>query len=99
MILVISKFRVANGMSAEVKQAFVGRPHLVESAPGFIRLDVVSPSDAPNEIWLLTYWENLTLFQRWHKSAAHKHSHKYIPKGLKLDPTATQIRIFEHVCS
>ncbi len=30
MYVVISKFRVANGMSEEVKEAFINRPHLVD---------------------------------------------------------------------
>jgi heme-degrading monooxygenase HmoA len=99
MVLVLSKFKVANGMVAEVKQAFTSRPHQVESAPGFIRLDVFSPCDEPNEIWLLTYWYDLASFQEWHKSPEHHQSHAGIPKGLKLDPSCTQVRVFEHVCS
>ena len=57
MVLVLSKFKVANGMTPEVKEAFLNRPHQVEGAAGFIRLDVVSPCDQPDEIWLLTYWQ------------------------------------------
>jgi heme-degrading monooxygenase HmoA len=99
MVLVLSKFKVANGMAPEVKQAFLGRPHQVESAPGFVRLDVISPCDEPDEIWLLTYWSDLASFQEWHKSPEHHQAHKGIPKGLKLDPSCTQVRVFEHICS
>lgn len=42
-------------MTAHVKAAFVHRPHLVENAPGFVRLDALSPLEEPDEIWLLTY--------------------------------------------
>jgi heme-degrading monooxygenase HmoA len=99
MVLVLSRFKVANGMAPEVKQAFLSRPHQVESAPGFVRLDVISPCDEPNEIWLLTYWSDLASFQEWHKSPEHHQSHKGIPKGLKLDPSYTQVRVFEYICS
>ena len=99
MILVLSKFRVANGLTSQVKSAFAGRPHRVEAAPGFIRLDVVSPCDSPDEIWLLTYWRDLGSYQRWHSSPEHHASHKGIPKGLKLVPSETQVRVFDHVCS
>lgn len=43
MFIALSQFTVANKMAAEVKNAFVDRPHLVEDAPGFIRLEVISP--------------------------------------------------------
>jgi heme-degrading monooxygenase HmoA len=99
MVLVLSRFRVANGMAVEVKAAFVNRPHEVENAPGFVRLDVVSPSDEPEEIWLLTYWKDKESFERWHGSDAHRHSHQFIPKGLKLEAAATQVRVFEYVSS
>ena len=99
MVLVLSKFKVANGMTTKVKQAFADRPHQVEDADGFMRLDVVSPCDEPDEIWLLTYWSDLPSYQKWHKSPAHHQSHSGIPKGLKLDASATQVRIFDHICS
>ncbi|MGB8129983.1 MAG: antibiotic biosynthesis monooxygenase family protein [Candidatus Angelobacter sp.] len=95
----LSKFKVANGMTPEVKQAFLNRPHQVESASGFIRLDVVSPHDQPDEIWLLTYWSDFSSYEQWHKSPAHHESHHGIPRGLKLDPASTQVRVFEHICS
>jgi heme-degrading monooxygenase HmoA len=39
MVTVLSRFTVANGMEAEVREAFVNRPHLVAGAPGFVRPD------------------------------------------------------------
>jgi len=99
MVLVLSKFKVANGMTPQVKQAFRERPHQVEAAAGFIRLDVVSPRDQPDEIWLLTYWSDFFSYEQWHKSSAHHESHQGIPRGLKLDPASTQITVFEHICS
>lgn len=99
MVLIVSKFKVANAMADEVKQAFVNRPHEVENAAGFIRLDVVSPSDCPDEIWLLTFWSDVASWQNWHKSPAHHSSHRGIPKGLRLEAAATEIRVFDHICS
>ena len=99
MILVLSRFKVANGMTPEVKQAFLSRPHQVESADGFVRLDVVSPCDQPDEIWLLTYWHDLASYEQWHQSPAHHQSHKGIPKGLRLDPAGTRVRVFNHISS
>lgn len=95
----LSKFVVANGMTAEVKRAFAERPHLVDGAPGFVRMDVLSPSDCPDEIWLVTFWLDEESFRVWHHSHLYHESHRGIPKGLKLVPKSAQIRYFEYVSS
>ncbi|HZQ46644.1 MAG TPA: antibiotic biosynthesis monooxygenase [Verrucomicrobiae bacterium] len=99
MIAVSSKFAIANGMADKVKIAFSARPHLVDSAQGIYRPDVLSPRDMPNEIRLITCWQNETSFTTWHKSHMYRDSHKGIPKGLKLIPSETEIRYFDHVVS
>lgn len=95
MHIVISRFTIANDMVAAVKQAFQNRPHLVDSAPGFLRMEVMSPTDKPEEIWLKTYWKDEPSFSFWHKSHAYHESHQGMPKGLKLVPKSTEIRHFE----
>lgn len=99
MFVALSKFVIANDMSTAVKQAFRNRPHSVESAPGFVRLDVISPEENPNEIWLITYWSARKNFEEWHKSHLYRESHSRIPKGLKLVPKTTSLIFFEHVAS
>lgn len=99
MHIVISQFEVENDLEHEVKQAFRQRPHLVENAPGFIRLDVISPHDNPAEIMLITYWQQQTDYETWHKSHHYKDAHQGIPAGLKLKRGATRIRAYEHVSS
>jgi heme-degrading monooxygenase HmoA len=93
----MSRFAVANGKTAEVKQAFRDRPRLVDGAYGFLKMDVISPEEAPEEIWLLTYWVDRESFLAWHRSPAHKQSHRFMPKGLKLDPKRTKLAFFERV--
>lgn len=95
----VSKFAVANGMVGEVKQAFRDRPHLVDGAAGFVRMEVLSPLDRPEEIHLVTYWADAESFRAWHHSHLYHDSHKGIPKGLKVVPGETKIREFERVCS
>jgi heme-degrading monooxygenase HmoA len=95
----LSKFAIANDMTAAVKDAFTKRPHLVDSADGYLRMDVLSPKDKPHEIWLITYWRDEASFKVWHHSHMYHESHKGIPKGLKLIPSETEIRYFEHVAS
>jgi len=95
----ISRFRVRNGMEADVAAAFRERPHRVDDAPGFVRMDVLSPADDAAEFWLITYWTDETSFREWHRSHEFRDSHAGIPKGLKLDPVATELRAFHHVAS
>ena len=94
-----SRFVVANDMADAVKQAFLLRPHLVDGAPGFVRMDVLTPEDTPNEIWLMTYWDDVASYRTWHKSHAYHESHAGIPKGLKLVPGSAILRIFNLVAS
>lgn len=98
MITVLSRFTVANGIEADVRDAFVNRPHLVENAPGFVKLDVLSPAESPAEFWLLTFWESEQHFREWHKNHRHE-SHKLMPKGLRLDAAGTEVRILNHIAS
>ena len=95
----LSKFVVANGMMAEVKTAFRARPHLVDNSAGYLRMEVISPLDRPEELWLITFWRDEESYRAWHHSHLYHDSHRGIPKGLKLVPGETQIRGFEHVAS
>lgn len=95
----ISKFVVRNSMGEEVRQAFRDRPHLVDQAPGFQRMDVLSPLDNSEEFWLITHWDSEEAFRTWHRGHHYKDSHRGIPKGLKLLPSGTEVRHFTHVAS
>ncbi len=96
-IVVLSKFVIANGMTAAVKEAFRARPHQVDQTAGFVRMEVLSPTDRPEEIWLFTWWSDRESYRRWHHSHAYRDSHRGIPKGLKLARGETSIREFERV--
>ena len=96
MFIALSTFTIANDMAPEVKQAFRDRPHFVDNAPGFERMEVICPQDEPNEIWLITYWHNEESYKVWHKNHL-KESHYQITKGLKLVPRSAKVRFFEHV--
>lgn len=95
MLVVISRFTIANDMVSAVREAFQNRPHLVDIVPGFVRMEVMSPTDKPEEIWLKTYWLDEASFDSWHRSHAYHDSHQGMPKGLKLVPKSTEIRRFE----
>ena len=95
--LALSKFKVRNGMEAEVRDAFLRRPHLVDEAEGFVRMDVVSPTADEAEFWLLTWWQDEASFREWHHSHLYRESHAGIPKGLKLVPEATELLTFRTI--
>lgn len=86
-------------MEREVAEAFRARPHLVDVAPGFVRMEVLSPAEDAAEFWLITYWSDEASFREWHRSHQFRDSHAGIPKGLKLDPAVTELRAFHHVAS
>lgn len=95
--LALSKFRIRNGMAGEVREAFLKRPHLVDTARGFVRMDVVSPTGDDSEFWLLTYWQDEGSFREWHHSHLYRESHSGIPSGLKLVPEATEVLTFRYI--
>ena len=99
MFVAMSRFRIANGMAAAVHEAFRNRPHLADEAPGFIRMDVISTKDSPEEIRLITFWTDEDSYRAWHHSHVYHESHAGIPKGLKLVPGSVAIEFFEHITS
>lgn len=91
----LSRFTIGNGMTAEVRAAFRGRPHLVDAAAGFLGMQVMSPTDNPDEIWLVTRWTDEASYRTWHRSHEYRESHAGIPRGLKLVPKSAEVRCFE----
>ena len=95
MIVALSRFTIANDMTDAVRAAFRQRPHLVDDVPGFLGMEVMSPTDKPAEIWLVTRWQDEKSYKSWHGGHQYHASHQGIPKGLKLVPGSTEVRIFE----
>jgi signal transduction histidine kinase/heme-degrading monooxygenase HmoA len=91
MVVVLSRFRVANAMQAEVSRAFRERPRAVEHVPGFLWLEVFVDHADASVFYLLTRWTDLDSFEQWHASPAHRDAHSLIPAGLKLDPSWTAV--------
>jgi heme-degrading monooxygenase HmoA len=86
-------------LEKEVKTAFRDRSNLVEEASGYLRMDEISPVDAPAESWLLTFWIDESRIQTWRRGHHDNHSHRGIPKGLKLVSRETRVTHFQHVSS
>jgi signal transduction histidine kinase/heme-degrading monooxygenase HmoA len=91
MIVAISRFRVKNGMEEAVSKAFLERPHLVDTVPGFLGMEVFTDLADASVYYLVTRWSDVKSFREWHSSESHHQSHHLIPKGLKLDASMTQV--------
>src|SRR5664279_3423858 len=91
MIVAMSTFRVANGLEAQVAEAFLKRPRLVECVRGFLGMETFISTKDVAVFHLITRWTDADSFHVWHRSAAHHESHEFIPKGLKLDASYTQL--------
>lgn len=94
MVVAISTFAVRNGAEAEVRAAFENRPRLVESAAGFLGLEVFQSGAT---FVLFTRWEDERSFRAWHRSPEHHRSHAMMPAGLKLDPARTRLFVGERI--
>ena len=97
MVTVISRFRVRNGLEAQVRAAFFARPRLVENEKGFCGMEVLTDAADQSVFLLVTRWTSEAAFRAWHSSEAHHQSHGFIPQGLKLDASFTQIVVGNRV--
>jgi signal transduction histidine kinase/heme-degrading monooxygenase HmoA len=97
MILAVSRFRVANNREGAVREAFLERPHLVDTAPGFLGMEVFNDSSDSTIFCLITRWTDQKSFHAWHRGEAHRASHQGIPKGLKLDPAYTKVMVLDRI--
>lgn len=88
MIVVSNRIKVASGYEREFEQRFEGRARLVETQPGFVRLEILRPvnvelhgqTQGGSEYYVvLTYWENKDAFVRWTESAAFREAHSNRP--------------------
>lgn len=98
MFIARSKFTVSNGMEREVRDSFINRPHLVDDATGYIRMEVMNPVDKPEEFVLVTYWQDEASWKLWYRGHTYKAAHKGIPKGLKLIPKSAEISCYHLIC-
>jgi|GEM_PF-797847 len=97
MILAISRFKVANGMEGEVREAFLNRPGFVDSAKGFLGMETYTAKTDASIFYLVTRWSDQDSFHTWHHSKDHHESHRFIPKGLKLDGSYTEVTELERI--
>jgi heme-degrading monooxygenase HmoA len=95
--VVRSRFVVANAMVEEVRAAFRHRRRCVDAAPGFVRLEVLSPHNRPTEFWLLTYWTDRRSYVDWRGDHTDQQWPSAFPPDLKLTGSGTEICQLEFI--
>jgi len=93
MIVVLSRFTIANDMAEEVRFAFRQQPQLVEEVPGFLGHGGYESDRQSGGSMAFTRCRDEQSYSDWHKGHEYLESHKGIPKELKLVPVCTEIKL------
>ena len=83
MYVSMSRLRVAAAESDALVAAFRRRAHLVDSAPGFVDLEVWRSDRDPEEVLMVSRWRDRAAFTAYMRSTEHKASHARIDPELK----------------
>lgn len=94
MYVSMSRLRVAHDRSDDLIAAFRRRAHLVDSAPGFIDLEVWRSDRDPDEVLMVSRWRDRAAFTAYMRSAEHRVSHDRIDPSLQA---AIQLERLEHL--
>ncbi|HET6405372.1 MAG TPA: antibiotic biosynthesis monooxygenase [Candidatus Thermoplasmatota archaeon] len=89
MIVAVSTLHAAVESQEALEAAFRGRKKLVDSFPGFRRLQLVK-GRGTNEYMLLLEWDSMDAFRAYVRSPAFEHAHpptaddSVAPGGLRI---------------
>ena len=94
MYVSMSRLRVATSEADALVEAFRRRAHLVDSAPGFIDLEVWRSDRDAEEILMVSRWRDRASFTAYMRSAEHRISHERIDPVLQA---AIRLERLEHL--
>jgi|SRR3954467_663464 heme-degrading monooxygenase HmoA len=94
MYVSMSRLRVAADQSDALIAAFRRRAHLVEGAEGFVDLQVWRSDRDPEEVVMVSRWEDRAAFTAYMRSAEHRISHDRIEPALQA---AIRLERLEHL--
>jgi heme-degrading monooxygenase HmoA len=83
MYISMSRLRLPEAQVAELLTAFKHRAGLVDSADGFIDLEVWHSDRDRGEVIMVSRWDHRDAFKRYMKSDDHETSHGRISPALK----------------
>jgi heme-degrading monooxygenase HmoA len=79
----LSRLRIAPERSDELVSAFRNRARLVDTADGFIDLQVWRSDRDPGEVIMVSRWRDRASFREYMRSEEHATSHARIPPELE----------------
>lgn len=94
MITVMNRIAVSPEFAEQFEERFRTRAHLVDQMPGFIRNEVLRPTQAGQPYIVLTYWESKEDFERWTTSDSFKQGHarsSSLPKEAFTGPSVVEV--------
>ena len=94
MYVSLSRLRVEAERAAELVAAFRRRAHLVDSADGFVDLQVWQSDRDAGELVMVSRWRDRESFKAYMKSEAHQISHDRIDSDLDA---AIRLERLEHL--
>ena len=94
MYVSLSRLRVASERADELVEAFRNRAHLADHAAGFLALEVWRSDRDPDEVIMVSRWQNRESFRSYMRSREHAISHDRIPPDLQA---AIQLERLEHL--
>jgi heme-degrading monooxygenase HmoA len=83
MYVSMSRLRLPEAHVPELLQAFKDRAGLVDSAEGFINLEVWHSDRDAEEVIMVSRWAERAAFTSYMRSSEHQASHDRIPPALK----------------
>ena len=94
MYVSVSRLRVAADRAPELVAAFRRRAHLVDTAEGFVDLQVWQSDRDPTELTMVSRWRDRECFTAYMRSPAHRISHERIDPALQA---AIKLERLEHL--
>ena len=82
MYVSVSRLRVEEARAPELLSAFRPRAHLVDSADGFVDLQVWQSDRDSGELVMVSRWRDRDAFKAYMKSEEHRVSHDRIDPEL-----------------
>lgn len=76
MYVVTNRVFVAPGWGEKFEERFRQRAGQVDKQPGFVRMQILRPTDEQNPYVVLTTWESETVFNDWVGSEDFKLAHR-----------------------
>lgn len=92
--VVSSEVTIAAGAAETLERAFLERVHLVESAPGFQRIEIWRDLTHSGVFQMVSWWDSVESFRRYMRSPEHRVSHARIPT-VPEKPRGAGVRRYE----